>query len=294
MNSACDCCNSYFFDSPIIESRFSWIVRPRCAFKINGEFYKVQNKQFICTSNPSITYIEKRTLNNTEQFLNPEIQFPYGQYCIATHETNPPEKDWEFPCNSIFNYTYVDGSINGEEPYPESDYKQQVLNTLSYAPWYTESGGDEGFLPVPMGAAPRTTYNNSYLYDDWSYAEKSEYRIVHNPYPSCYLKVWIGEITYANDIIVNDITREYVWSPTYSPCIPNNNKPFYHEENKIISEIFKLNPSGTNEITFAFLKKWSYLKDYEPDDPIILDQFMAYRPIPDCKPNGLPDPTIEC
>jgi hypothetical protein len=112
--------------------------------------------------------------------------------------------------------------------------------------------------------------------------QRTKYRIVHWPIPTCYLKVWINKIENTdNGNIVTEV-EPYIWQGSGNPCLNDPTKTFGSDENKIITEEQELEfpePKENTQYSYS-ISKWSFLPDYEPD--------------PDNgRPNGFPNPITE-
>ncbi|HEY8898865.1 MAG TPA: hypothetical protein VIM61_00420 [Chthoniobacterales bacterium] len=101
-------------------------------------------------------------------------------------------------------------------------------------------------------------------------ATKAQYKIVHPPSPTCYLKVWLQE-TYTpgyGDPVVTNLTP-YVWQATSNPCVPVEEWETPIETGEEDIEL----PAETGARTIAILA-YSFLPDYDP--------------VADGGPNGFP------
>jgi hypothetical protein len=129
-----------------------------------------------------------------------------------------------------------------------------------------------------------------------------KYRVEHYPFfPTCYLKVWVSKITQK---------IRYVYCPTDDDncrlCEENDGPPIETDDSVYVweSQSCDYDPeedlskceytiygpentitAGLNENVDIKIKKYSYVKDYEPEDP---DQ-NGEQP---CRPNGWP--LIQC
>lgn len=130
------------------------------------------------------------------------------------------------------------------------------------------------------------------------YTESSlEVRIAHPPTATGYLKLWLvkrvrqydqGTDTYSPP--VDEPFQEYEWNGS-----PNDlNSGVNEESNRINGPIYVLDrPSEQTKITIEILK-FSLLPNYEPDNPIVDENYNLIRPTPDCKSNGVPTLSNEC
>jgi hypothetical protein len=101
-------------------------------------------------------------------------------------------------------------------------------------------------------------------------ATKAQWKIVHPPSPTCYLKVWLQE-TYTpgyGDPVVTNLTP-YVWQATGNPCVPVEEWETPIETGEEDVEL----PTETGTRTIAILA-YSFLPDYDP--------------VADGGPNGFP------
>jgi hypothetical protein len=127
-------------------------------------------------------------------------------------------------------------------------------------------------------------------------ASASQYRVMHGPSMTCYLKVWLRKTTkvvyaYSEPPVPDDITHDdefgsYEWVGTGNPCVPDPESSVTGESNIIRGDVRSLDPptSDGNHTTITVeILKYSFLQDYEPD---ITDEENP-------QPNGFPDPTWE-
>ena len=134
-----------------------------------------------------------------------------------------------------------------------------------------------------------------------SYSEQLiEVRITHPPTATGYLKVWLwkGVSTY-NGVDCSTSTWSlfdtYEWEGEPNDLNFGINEP----ENLVTSDTFTVPRPDLNTCTKIIVAKWSLIKDYEPDDPLSVDEFdlsgvVINRPTTDCKSNGVPALSAEC
>lgn len=112
---------------------------------------------------------------------------------------------------------------------------------------------------------------------------KCQWRVVHPPSGTCYLKVWVrgtftptvGSPTTSDDI--------YEWFGTGNPCFASPTNGVDHPDNQIHgNETEEPAPDDPGVVTFEILK-FACCEGYEPD---ISDEDNP-------QPNGYPDPTWE-
>lgn len=149
----------------------------------------------------------------------------------------------------------------------------------SYAPWGSDSGG--------------TTKNEVYNGDGFgygSYQRKCQWRITHQPTPTCYLKVWLRKLIttradgYATPVYTHEDLPSYVWEGVENPCFIDPTKNYLDSANTIIGPTNEVMPPSTNWTSESVVVlKYSYFPDYEPD---ITDEDNP-------QPNGFPDPEWE-
>lgn len=305
--SGCNCCDQQspwvsiglnVEYPPILESRSAEATRGRCAFLINGEWRTKKEQDVFCIRagnfNPPIpeyVYVEEAVKTDQYFEVNPE-----GPICdiietnIPPFVPHPPPHQGEGPVGwfpgCLFPIDARYKNLRGAgDTVTDDDHKEAVLKILDKTP-YNEWG-----LGQPY----------AFYYD--SFGAKSEYRIVHRPSPSCYLKAWIAEITFSENYgdppsytIHSEAIKIYTWdpiTPPNEPCLTHPLKSVYDDEQIIRSQSFDLNPAdGTDKFTLVYVKKYSFLKDYEPEDPLPFDPstLSAERPDPDILPNGIPAP----
>ncbi len=127
---------------------------------------------------------------------------------------------------------------------------------------------------------------------------KIKYRIEHPPiFPACYLKVWVSKITQKiryvpcpNDPNPCNLCEEYDGLPIKTdepPYVWESQSCDYDPEedlSKCEYTIYgpeKTITAGVNEDVSVQIKKYSYVKNYEPEDP---DEYGGQP----CRPNGWP------
>jgi hypothetical protein len=115
--------------------------------------------------------------------------------------------------------------------------------------------------------------------------QRVKWRIAHPPSVSLYVKVWIqtrfvpyGSSIGAEDNVLTDINN-YVWEGIPADTTKSINSP----ENKVTGEYHILEPPNENGNVWLEIKKYSFLRDYEPD---ISDPNNPQS-------NGYPDPEWE-
>lgn len=118
--------------------------------------------------------------------------------------------------------------------------------------------------------------------DSTCHFQKVQWRMVHRPSITCYLKVWFNStFTPRAGAPVTTAVAPYTWAPSGSnPCLPDPTKSVADNANIILGQIRDLEipaEDGTNTIT---IDKWSYVPGYVPD------QSHPGNP----QPNGWPDP----
>jgi hypothetical protein len=144
---------------------------------------------------------------------------------------------------------------------------------------------------------------------------KAKLRIEFYPSPSCYLKVWfIKRVrTYVSatsgsskcnlpNVLVEEVylknMQSFIWNGTGNDgiCIDDQSVgsfPYNAWENLITEDIVELNPTittnGTGIDESVRILKYSFLENYEPDDPP--NEFPFVGGIdPRCNKNGIPNP----
>ena len=220
-------------------------------------------------------------------------------------------------CSDIFNngcYWKGGGPTNTTEYTPPLDcsitttYSQpdneQVCTptTLPSYPAFTKCDTEPSALQPGQGYS-----NNAYKYVDLyeplkTSEQKIKYRVEHPPiFPACYLKVWVTKITQkwrqescatqSNPCCLRLVkdgqpikTDEpaYIWISTncdydLEEDLSKCEHVIYGPEREIVA--------GQNEEVTIEIKKYSYVQNYEPEDP---DQ-NGNQP---CRPNGWP--LIKC
>lgn len=134
-------------------------------------------------------------------------------------------------------------------------------------------------------------------------------RVSHPPTATGYLKVWLvkrvrqyNPETDTYSLPVDGPFEEYEWSGS-----PNDfNFGINEAENRINGPTYTLErPSPQTSVTIQVFK-FSLLPNYEPDDPIIDENYFELpnvdnyglsnliRPTPDCKSNGVPTISNDC
>jgi hypothetical protein len=303
MNSACNCCSVGYNIPPVLEGRFKDFSDGVCArnFLFNlpdfiplGGFFRKINWRVICDPADAWEVAPVQEYDFSQTFSRNEDGF-----CVFVIEQTPQAT---FPCTSLQGFwKYEEGSAFGEDPYDEEEFKEENLAALENEDYF------------PFGGVG--TYLSYYLVDWGDYpasggaaAEASQYRVSHYPHPSCYLKVWIVKRRYqanidwfseVKPIFLDQEIETYTWNPTTEICIPNKEKRADDPENVILSDTYEIFPTETGIITAVSIFKYSWLPDYEPDDPILSENevfsgiFNFERPVPDFRPDGFPDPTGE-
>ncbi len=126
--------------------------------------------------------------------------------------------------------------------------------------------------------------------------QEFKFRLKHQPTGTCYLKVWFEKeilnwksstdqcpvLVEDGDPEKEDIDEPYEWEGSGYPCFEDKEKSPTECENAIYSEP-KTITAQENQSVSVRIKKWSIIKDYEPDDP---DENGCQG----CKPNGFPIP----
>lgn len=121
-----------------------------------------------------------------------------------------------------------------------------------------------------------------------------EIRVLHEPIPTCYLKVWFRLTKITEDglpytVEIDDaITEPYEWTGTGNPCFDVPELPVTASENLVKGTAVavmapEMGPLGERVTATLSILKWSYLPGYEPD---ISDDENP-------QPNGFPDPEWE-
>jgi|688.fasta_scaffold06405_13 hypothetical protein len=147
-----------------------------------------------------------------------------------------------------------------------------------------------------------SAYNAAYPSGEFQ-KSVTKYRLVHQPSVTCYLKVWIKRVTVCSvgeDESEEEDMLEYEWTgastngklcldPPFSSGFPSaiSIPPESWKNNKIEStfsgELSPESAAGQTCSVYLQIFKYSFLKDYEPNDP---NEFGNQG----CKPNGYPDP----
>lgn len=289
--SACNCCSYPYGDyfqshgieiRPTFASEFATAEKVKCAFKLEGgEYSQIENTAF-CFEDPSQESTRTQTLTEVDGI------------CTYNSEYNPPISSWTGFCG--FSSIRQKDDFVGFGEVSDESLKADVFELLENAEFFSSG---LGLAQAWYAVNPQFGNQN---FPTSGFAGKEQYKIKHLPSPSCYLKVWIGLTTFsfpANELsspnlysLVDDSTAEYIWSPSYSPCLPDPTKSAFAEENIIESETYFLDPSEDNQITFAYIKKYSFLPDYEPNDPLPFNPETQelLRPDPDINPNGVGGP----
>jgi hypothetical protein len=297
---ACDCCDDPFIAvdpifrcEPVLELRFRTIERSKCGYNVGGVAYKETEQEFECRDDPFgilWTTTRKDAITKTGEYFDPEQFTAIGTYCSVTTTYDPPTSSSPPLCQCCIPFQAISELI-GLNEYTDEELRGDILNILQNAPYFPEGGGFQANQPA-MGTYTADSFTG--------YGEQTQYRISHRAIPSCYLKVWIGLQTYEYPSIgnfgslLNDSNQIYIWQPSSSPCLPDPTKSAQDDAQIIKSEIYSVDPDETNKITCAFIRKYSFLPDYEPDDPIVVNPFDISRPDPDCNPNGVPNPNSGC
>ena len=276
---------------PHFETRYREIERTRCAFFVDGLFYTQTETKAYCLEDPDQTSTLQKKISKGANYFDPNIGSGAG--CIVyPQEFIPPLSSWTGPaCVS----TQAGGPPIGFEEevgtsavVTDEELKGDVLTILrnaSYREWSLSSSPSSLF-------AYGSYSENSGL----GFAEEHQFRVVHLPSPTCYLKVWISFATYAGNFYdglgskISEFDEIYEWKPTLNPCLTDTTKSAAADEQVIRSEIYTISPSKTNVTTIAQFKKFSFLPNYEPDDPIFVDPFQFNRPTPDFNTDGIPQP----
>jgi hypothetical protein len=306
---ACDCCVDPFSalvgpnssPIPILEQRYRDMSRIKCALWLNGaEFRSLVTElecEYILDGNDA-TFQVTQTQTDTEgsNYFNPEDTV--GSDCSFQITYEPPESSWPDQCQGSGSFQIVSEPV-GEGVYTDEELRDNVLSILSGAS-YIPSNEDfvENQPAQSFYVLDRSLEESSFVS---GFATEAEYRISHRALPSCYLRVWIALMTYewGPDLefgaLLENSNEIYTWEPTSNPCLPDPEKSISDDAQIIKSPVYSLAiPAETNTATFAFIRKYSFLPDYEPDDPIIVNPFSFSRPVPDCKPNGIPNPNSGC
>jgi hypothetical protein len=299
---ACDCCIDPFFAvdpdfrcEPFFEQRFRDMSRNKCGILLDGVYYKETTQEFECSyleddDDIVIVYTTTQTQTNTEgsNYFNPEETFLSD--CDFESTFDPPFGSWPNPCK-ISGAMQPVGSPTGTDVYSDEELKNNILSILQGASYFPSNTEFDQNQPA----------QGWYIANNFQgFATETEYRISHRPIPSCYLKVWIAVMTYEWDesfefgALLNDTNEIYTWQPDSNPCLPDPTRSVRDDAQIIKSPIYSIGPSQTNVGTFAFIRKYSFLPNYEPDDPIIVNPFTVSRPDPDCRPNGVPNPNSGC
>jgi hypothetical protein len=188
---------------------------------------------------------------------------------------------------------------------------QLISNALTQMPeefqgeWSEDVRAFQTLFDTIEDSEPSATYTE----------EQIQVRITHPPTATGYLKVWlwkkVSQLVEAYETYGEPVYSEfevYEWEGA-----PNSDQHgINEEENEIISQVYEVpreedppNMVAVNTLTSVgevgftvveiFVYKYSLIKDYEPDDPVLNEEtFELERPNPDCESNGVPTLNEEC
>lgn len=280
LNSACNCCDKIprfdFSELPPDLSRdfFPFGIRSRtksasvtpCGVQNpnDGLFYKVYTENYELGSVTRTYTYDPETNNCTEEIV---ADIPEG---------------------------------GGEGSLISVDYSGQIT-----------AGELKGYAETRLGLAEYSEWSNTATPTALSYSDSngaaiaiSEVRGFHPPTFSGFFKMWIDKVTFSWDSdegrFINPQSGSYdiyEWSGGLLSILHSVNA----EENKIYGPTFQL--TATDQTQFIlFIRKFSFLSDYVPNDPNInlgFDATFSFfleldRPSPDCFSNGVPTVNESC
>ena len=212
--------------------------------------------------------------------------------CSPDDRCNPNDSNG----NPKPNYSQPDPVFNDEDTTEDLKARTAAAPEMTGKP---NNNGGSWFTSQPGGGA--------FLSKDelWYSICKTQTCVVHSPVGTCYLKVWMRDIKTDNDgyggvttTTEDDAVGPYEWSGEGDPCISNPSHGYNWSDkgtadahgNEIWGDWDDIPvedvEAGQTIATKRVIRKWSFVPDYEPDDPIGANSLE--RPNPDKKPNGFP------
>ena len=178
----------------------------------------------------------------------------------------------------------------------ENTVKVCTPQSLPSFPEFTECGKTPPSLSTGQGRNGEAYKFTSPTNTRETSKQDFKFRLKHQPTGTCYLKVWFEKevLKYKNstaqcptlvrdgDPEKEDMGEPYEWEGSGYPCFEDKEKPPTECENAIYSDPQTVTGQD-NQSVIVRIKKWSIVKDYEPDDP---DENGCQG----CRPNGFPIP----
>lgn len=277
-NSACNCCQAIQTPNFYIEGRTALAIYSLgnyAAFIDNGVGYSKMTESYEGPCEVVTTYAPKPDSCYQPTATNnyPNCYFSRGEETIEeTGECFQYSRGFA----DLISRTYSDAltPIKNYAAFPAwRSLSPLIVNPPLGSLQYLSSSQDNQFYV--SNSQPNQPYR------------KTQFRIIHEPSPTCYLKVWLkvrGYESYESNNPVELDEYVYTYTSSSNPCIPNPNKSIRADENKISgADIYELGDNLTYDHYIVSMEKFSCLEDYEPDvsDP------------DNPQPNGFPDPAWE-
>jgi hypothetical protein len=232
----------------------------------------------------------------TETGYNQNIDYGGTGKVIGDYTTSFPTS---FPCCGVPNVE-TEVSPSGDKTTVnysnENTVKVCTPQELPSFPEFTKCGKTPPSLSTGQGrngeaykfTSPTNTLETS--------KQDFKFRLKHQPTGTCYLKVWFEKevqkyknstaqcptLVIDGDPEKEDMGEPYEWEGSGYPCFEDKEKPPTECENAIYSDPQTVTGQESQSVIVR-IKKWSIIKDYEPDDP---DENGCQG----CRPNGFPIP----